>query len=427
MLADIINDLATNLSDNDVQLLTTHTVASPAMQLLIIISKAPHVGIERGTELISRVLMNLDENSTQHLMRMVKDPVGSHLLQVIIQSAPTSLMKQLFNALFKGHLLDLSKDQIANYVVQTYLDTVQDPDQFQEIEKEMGGPDAIGRLLFGKRANVVLKYADLCLKYNSETFTTALKEAFKVTDATPKSRLIYLYLGLVPDSSDVPGYPNTTVPGSILVSKLMHFPQNQIQTLLNSVFAQSADTILNWCRNPSVSRAMESIFTSSTLTVKTKKAMVRMLQGKLADVAVDRFGSFLIEKCWDAADMQLKEIVVAELASKKTALEGILHGRKLIKMTRLDLFMRRKEDWTAAVKGVEKKKRLFEDIIGHDLASSVPQKKAKSVEVQQLAVPETQSDTNTAPVDTALNDVLNAIEAADIKPKKAKKKNKSKK
>ena len=100
------------------------------------------------TTLLDRMLFGLlsaDETDATKYARqnwfqgMIFDKVGSHMVQLIIKVAPTSVYNKMYDALLKGKLLGYSKHHVANYVVQSVLANARTAGQIKEMATELGG------------------------------------------------------------------------------------------------------------------------------------------------------------------------------------------------------------------------------------------------------------------------------------------------
>jgi nucleolar protein 9 len=98
--------------------------------------------------LIDRILWGIvtDIDSTEeHKDRdswfetLVRDPVGSHLLEVISKVAPNAIYKKIFKTYLKGKLEKFSMHPIANFVIQNLITNVRKPKQLDQMMEELGG------------------------------------------------------------------------------------------------------------------------------------------------------------------------------------------------------------------------------------------------------------------------------------------------
>lgn len=63
---------------------------------------------------------------------------------------------------------------------------------------------------------------------------------------------------------------------------------------------------LSWCYSPSGSRAFEAFVVSDEMSHKSKRKLFKSLSENYTDLAKDKFGSHIIEKIWEHADIGVK-------------------------------------------------------------------------------------------------------------------------
>ncbi|CEI92041.1 hypothetical protein RMCBS344292_06315 [Rhizopus microsporus] len=166
--------------------------------------------------------------------------------------------------------------------------------------------------------------------------------------------------------------------GSLIVQGIakMESPANSI--LVNSFLSQRPDVIYQWCFSPSGSRAVEAILSSSHVEAKMKKKIIRDLLGKYTSLAKDKFGSHIIEKCWLAADIDMKEKIASELVKHEHDLSSHYIGKGILWTCRIDQFKRKRNDWIEREKGAERKREMFKDILGEDVSMPLLKKHKKN-------------------------------------------------
>jgi nucleolar protein 9 len=70
---------------------------------------------------------------------LIRDPVGSHLLEVILKCAPDAIYRKVYKTYIKTKLEKFSLHPIANFVVQHLISHVRKPKQLDEMIKELSG------------------------------------------------------------------------------------------------------------------------------------------------------------------------------------------------------------------------------------------------------------------------------------------------
>lgn len=133
------------------------------------------------------------------------------------------------------------------------------------------------------------------------------------------------------------------------------------------------DVTLRWCYTPMGSRAYEAIIASNEVNEKIKKKILRNLMGNFASLAKDKFGSHIVEKCWSVATIEQKEKIAQELVKYEYDLSEHYLGKCILWTCNIDLYKRRRDEWIEREEGMIRKKDMFKDILGDEVA--LPKKK----------------------------------------------------
>ncbi|KAJ3089729.1 Nucleolar protein 9 [Physocladia obscura] len=123
----------------------------------------------------------------------------------------------------------------------------------------------------------------------------------------------------------------------------------------------------SWLYTPLGSRIYEKILRCSSTPFKATKKLLHSLHPNYAALAVDKFGSYVVDACWSVADIDAKERIADELSHSKSMLESSFTGKFILKNCRIESFKRDgRQAWIEKISGVDKKKEMFkefEDII----------------------------------------------------------------
>ncbi|KAJ1677135.1 Nucleolar protein 9, partial [Spiromyces aspiralis] len=94
----------------------------------------------------------------------IKDPVGSHFMQLVLQVVSAELYGKLYGLYFNGRLHELAFHPNANFVVQSLISNVRTSEQLRGIIDELG--TKFQDLIFKGRIGVVRSTMDACCKLN---------------------------------------------------------------------------------------------------------------------------------------------------------------------------------------------------------------------------------------------------------------------
>ena len=350
-LREVVNDISSHFDKNDLTTMITHKVANPVLQLL--------VGVENvGQELINRILTDFTEEQVKSIL--FKNTVGSHLMEKIIASASESQLRSIFKDYIKDDLIELCKDDKANYVVQHFIHNVKSEKHFKSVIKILN--DSISNFLFGypNRTGIVVKMVTSAVRFGVEQDTLAktIFDAFEFELATDKvdvaSCMLHLKRATSADAQYQPFKPK--VPGSLLIQGLLGFESNLVMKLIDSIATLSPTLLVQWAKDSIASRILDSFLSITTIPNASQRQLIDSGFGLLVELGCDGTGSHFVDNCWKASNLTTKEKIATELSSNKQKLAANYFGKFLLRNCNIDLFNRRREDWMEMYKKKKSKK-----------------------------------------------------------------------
>ncbi|KAL3695357.1 hypothetical protein R1sor_009433 [Riccia sorocarpa] len=373
--------------------------ASPVLQGLL---KALHGDQESITQAISRILdCEKDENTkegfllerapVEDIVAAIEDRSSSHLMEVIIQSAPNSLYVEIFQRFFRKRLLQLSLHQSANFVVQVLISCARHEGQVKMIFEELEGH--FSDILFEKRAGVIASLLAACGRFQTKQreASRAVAVAINANKSTPVdlvSRLLHLesvHNGAFPEDLDSLSENKMSVIGSIILQTILSFPKECSQQFCSSIAALESVSLLNSARDPSGSRVLEAFLESSAAPPKHKQRIIHKLEGHFAELALHPIGCFIVEKSYLAADIKLKEKIAAELAPVQAELAKSRYGARISRRCDLSGFSNKPEQWRTKEATKQNTQKAFAELFSSaadpEQAEDSEQQTEKIVEV----------------------------------------------
>ncbi|CEP07225.1 hypothetical protein [Parasitella parasitica] len=404
MFRTLTTELAINMSETEVRTLSVHKVANPVLQLLLEMQENDKEGQKAKNILIDRILWGIvadidskEENRDRDAWfeTMVRDPVGSHLLEVIVKCAPDAIYRKIFKAYLKGKLEKFSMHPIANFVIQNLITSVRKSKQLDQMMEELG--KSFEKLLKFGKYGVIRSLVDASVRMESsqKAVVDALAAALHMAEDSHRKEFVNCCMRMwtfeqwneASEDEKLDLY-KFHLQGSLIVQGIMKMEADVNAIVTNSFLSQRPDTVYRWCFSPAGSRAFESIVASSNVNIKMKKKIMRDLSGKYTALAKDKFGSHILDKCWAAADIDSKEKIAAELVKHEHELASHYIGKSILWTCKIDQYKRRHEDWVEREKGAERKREMFRDILDD---TPVDKKHLLTRLIQQL--PETPSAT----------------------------------
>lgn len=341
------------------QQLAIHPVANPVLQLLVALNGPTANALislllgEENTETSSfSSRSSNDRQVTSFFTIMIKDRVGSHLVEKILSVASDEDLEKLFTRYFESRMMDLCLDPVANFVVAALVTRCAGKSSpstnsgtstyLGHIVKELR--PHLARLLFNNRGGLVEKLVAACgCSFTASTtaaddnvrneLVDALWVALEVTpaqmaeyaasidqqDATspattlpPPPPPVISCLVTNRESKYIlaspPNYSRSISMHGCLIAQhlLTHYSYSHIEPLITSLRALSPDTLVTFLTHPALSRVIEAVYTASSVPFESKWAITTAVAGKFCLLAKDKYGCHFVDKCWAVADVKLK-------------------------------------------------------------------------------------------------------------------------
>lgn len=295
---------------------------------------------------------NLIEARKQ-ILHLVEENAYSHLMEVILAVSPDGLYNQIFTKVFQASLFKISSHPYANFVVQALVSHARSREHVKVIWEELGTKF---KILFemGKSGVVAaLLAASQRLQIHEHEFCQALSDAVHNADE-PSASIIprILFLDDYFSSNDKANWnwPNGVrmqVLGSLILQSIFKFPSEYIKVYIVAIVSLEVNHVLEVLKDPTGNRVIET-FLNSNASSKQKRKLIIKLQGHFGELSVHPSGSFIIDKCFTASNISLRETIVSELLLVQTALSKTKQGPYLLKKLDVERFARRPEQWRSS-------------------------------------------------------------------------------
>ena len=264
----------------------------------------------------------------EHIVALLTDSAGSHLLETVIGALSDESYYELYVTFFRGQLLELALDPVANFVVQQLLKHARIPAHVVSLVGELTGDDngaAMRQLFEGQRSSTILAAVKACEKHKAQQAET-VKAVAAALDATGSggvsSKFLEALLGLKESASrdlggrdigsgaravvkkkrkrsNTKGDAISSIGAQIVQGILMYHPDaNTI--LVNSFLAAPNHYLASLCTVPAGSRLMET-FLSCPAHKLARTAAGKKSKGKTEEskeeVAAARLQKFIDRFC----------------------------------------------------------------------------------------------------------------------------------
>ncbi|XP_056685054.1 pumilio homolog 23 isoform X2 [Spinacia oleracea] len=297
----------------------------------------------------------IEKTEVQNIRDLVKENAFSHLMEVILEVAPDTLYDEIFMKIFKDLLYDISSHPAANFAVQALISYARSQDQVGAISEELG-PKMKDLLKMGRSGVVAsLIAASQKLHANEHKCSKELAAAVMAANEAPiciVPRLLLLDNYLF--SKDKANWSWTSgcrvhLMGSLILQSLFKYPSEYIQPYITSITSMESSHVLEALKDSAGARVIEA-FLASKAPDKQKKKLISKLKGHFGELAMHSSASFTVEKCFNASDVPLREVIVTDLLGVQKELSKTRQGPLLLRNLDVDGFARRPEQWSSRQK-----------------------------------------------------------------------------
>lgn len=284
-------------------------------------------------------------------------------LEVLITVAGPKLLTSIYLDLFQSRLVQLSTMKSANFAVQKLLAKVKTQDLFDPIFDELS--PSIEDILQIGHTGVVHELAQACLRLSLKQgpFVQQLQTALDCSASKEKiDKFVLATLKLKPYSVLAEDKSNFVhLHGALILQAMLKFnkPIKIVQCMLNMKNTELAEIFCSQKGSHIVDAYIESGFIGE----KSRERLIKYMDGCYLDMATSRFGSWAVEKLFNAAADQQKARIVKELAEKCMQLNGSPSGRLINSKLRVDTYRLSPEQWRTAFNKGTKAEKLFKNIL----------------------------------------------------------------
>ncbi|XP_068109640.1 nucleolar protein 9 isoform X2 [Hyperolius riggenbachi] len=374
-----LQEMSSYFRDN-IGVFATNKVACLGMQvaLQVLHRKLPSICAMLCDDIIKFLSSRNVSGDSSSLLVFLKDETSSRLLERILEVSEKKQLRRLYNSHFQGQLGVLAAHPIANYTVQRLIRAAQSKKLFCVLFDELSL--AIEDVLAKGHMGIITTLAEACkkLECRQTVLLSQLMEAFHC--ATPTSRRITcipLFLSLLTyevyyktDEAEEPSEHVDTPEaklqlvnyhGSLLVQQLLHF-EDPIPALQSLGSMSEADLITVACSQAGC-HVFDALLSSSTITEKQRKKVLRKLRTSPMALACNKYGSRVLDRVWNASTIGVKEEIAQKLVERLQVLQSDPIGHHIARNFALTHFLKRRKDWEEHQQAENKRRKMFAEIL----------------------------------------------------------------
>jgi len=341
-------------------------VAGPAMRVMLELEADPKAGGWLAGGWADRILCGLveevqsPESATpqrtdlrdEFLAGLLRHPASSPTCETLLALASEGVFIRLWDALFRNKLHRLAGNQVANYVVAVGIKRLPAEalaDTLAEIDKV--GTERRGEWIDNSRTGVLnaLILRAAALGSGEEYVRDILLDTFQVNTNENRKMLLPCVLSLnrLEHYRKLPAAQTSaaSTQGSILLQSWLTMSPAAHAPVLDSILQLAFPVLQGYSRDPTSSRVLDALLSSPAVTAASRRKFLMSLLGHYHELADDRIGSRVAERCWATADVYLKDKIAQSLVVQQGYLQQSQFGHFFARKVEIPLWQRRREEW----------------------------------------------------------------------------------
>lgn len=366
-LRNLMISSVAGLDTNSLRALATHQVGNPTLQLLIKL-ELTHFGKQKAKEETSIIRTLLPDDpitpecdSAVFINGIIYDPIGSHLVEAIVEHAPGKMFKGLYRGLLKDRMASLARNEIAGYVCSKVLERLSRDDLFEA--HQLIAPTIAG-LVERSRFGVIRTLMQRChvRELDTKVLSEHIAEAYKQDGEGMDIKKLLQFEepeqssqeGVNGDSAH-PRQPQTAPPanngvklqGSLLAQEMIAIPGPLSTLIFNSLVTLEGSTLLEMSKDAIISRTLQAAMTSTNATIISRRKLIQQFYGNIGEMSLDRYASRVVDAIWEGTHglAFIRERIAEELNENEAALRDSPSGRAVWKNWKMDLYKRKRPEW----------------------------------------------------------------------------------
>ncbi|ODH45664.1 nucleolar protein 9 [Paracoccidioides brasiliensis] len=386
-LEKMMKDLVAGLDNTYLRALATHPVGNPVLQLLLSVELS-HMGKSKAKDpdsLLRRLVpdenLQGDGESAKFLKGLFYDPVGSRLLETIVQDAPGKFFRLFYKILVRERIGSFSRNEIAGHVVVRILERLSKDDLKSAMDMIL--PE-VAPLVERSRLTVIKALIERGIVRGVDLgpLAAALLSAYG-DDAVSRINNMLKLQRSNKESDGTTSSSNTSSPeqlhGSLLAQAMLKSTGPLSELVQSSLLAVTTETLISIAQDPVVSHVLQDALTLPTSTPQFRRQITSRFSGKIAELALHSSGSHVVDALWPATKdlLFVKQRFAEELVVHERALRDSFVGRAVWRNWSMDLYKRKRGSWIAIAKGLEDSADINPNALTHKPKSNIDLARAR--------------------------------------------------
>ena len=358
-LEKAMSGIVTGLETTYLRALATHPTANPVLQLLL------ELGISRSgkpkakdPDSLLRKLLPDDPpkegtDSATFVNGLLYDPVGSRLVETMIQYAPGKTFRALYRGIFREKLLSLAKNDIACYPVTKAIERLS-KEELQYAVEQLS--PKFRTLVERSRTSVIRALIERCRvrEVDTQPIITALQDSY---GSEPSDAMLKMFgmsakshNSAAPDGRvQMEAQDASKVHGSLLAQTMLGMPGPLRDMVMEGLISMDAYTLQKIAKDRSATHVLQFALKclNQDHAARFRRTIVQRLTPHAVELALDTTASHVIDAMYEACqDLRYpREQMGAQLAKSEGLLRQFPSGKAVWKNWEMDLYKRSRKTW----------------------------------------------------------------------------------
>ena len=362
-LDKMVSGTIAGLDTTYLRALATHPLGNPVLQLLLELefSASSEQKAKDANSLFRKLLPDdplvQGTTSASFITSLLYDPVGSRLLETIIQFAPGKVFKSMYRDLFREKMGSLVKNETAGFVLTRVLERLSQENLQHAVEQIC---PQIPTLIERSQTSVIKTMIERCAvrQVQTDLIANAILRGYNGERTGILLKMLKLNTenveSMAPERKKLlEGHDTGKIHASLLAQAMLDTPGPLREMITESIITMTTEGLMSMAKSRTATHVLQKALTCSGQTKLFLRQTVQRFQGHLSELALDPVASHGVDTFWTATESLffIRERFAQELLEHETSIKDSFSGRAVWRNWMMDLYKRRRLEWISQARG----------------------------------------------------------------------------
>ncbi|XP_040572320.1 nucleolar protein 9 [Lepeophtheirus salmonis] len=343
-------------------------LSSIIQSLLYTLSKYDLGNCKVMVKFLLKCVFDTNENFTFENVAMAQ--LLEMLISVTNEHFPKAFQK-LYDRFLDGKFSEMIDDPNCNFLLQKLLSSCSDKERFETLYENEFDHRLRTIIVESNQYQIIVVLAQACNRLSAKQshFSVALMKALGIYDQSSNQNKIVSVLAYL-DNKKESENPEKSInkAGSQIIQELLKF--NKPIKTVNSLLSMDSIDLRSLLSDPKGCHITDVFMSSKSIGEKSRDGLIKALQGHMRLLCCSKFGSRSFDAIWKGSSAKGRDIIAAELSKEANLLKSNTYGQFIHNNLNLVTYKRNYSEWKSGISAKEKKRELFNDILGIEKEST---------------------------------------------------------